>query len=58
VRIHFVNRSPAIVEFVGGNEQTVTSSGGTPNTCTFRIRGVSGPRLYDVDYDWRRAEDI
>jgi hypothetical protein len=55
VRIHFVNRNPEVVEFVGGNEQTVTTSGGSPNICTFTIRGISGPRLYGVDYDWKLA---
>lgn len=58
VRIHFINKSPAVVEFVGGNEQTVTSSGGETNTATFTIRGITGPRMYNVDYDWQRLPNI
>lgn len=56
VRIHFVNSDPEVVEFVGGNEQTVTSTGGADNRYVFTIRGLAGPRLYRVAYDWKRGE--
>lgn len=54
VRLHFVNSNPDAVEFVGGHDQTVTTTGGASNTYTFAIRGLAGQRLYRVAFDWKR----
>lgn len=48
--IQFVNESPEIVTFEGGDRQTVRTSGGEENVYRFTIIGKSGPTLYDVGY--------
>lgn len=55
--IFFKNASPEIVQFVGGNQQSLRTSGGANNQATFTITGLVGNRLYDVDYTWGKRSD-
>lgn len=55
--IFFKNASPEIVNFVGGNQQAIRTSGGPDNQATFTVVGIQGNRLYDVDYSWGKRSD-
>jgi hypothetical protein len=50
--IKFVNESPSVVTFEGGDQQTVRTCGGEQNVYRFTIIGKSGPTLYDVGYSF------
>lgn len=54
VPIRIRNLSPAIVSIDGGPEQTVESTGGTPNTVT---RSVQGLVRGDFNIEWSLATD-
>lgn len=51
-RITFKNASPGIVGFPAGEEQSATTSGGSSNFFEFDIEGVTGNRIYTVDFQW------
>jgi hypothetical protein len=48
VRAHFINRNPGAVDVAGGNDQYVTSSGGTPNVVTRNVT-VRSPGVFQVE---------
>lgn len=54
VRLRVVNRNPDTGVLHGGNEQTLTSTGGTPNTLSLK---VTGTRPGNVDIDVQVAND-
>ena len=58
--IFLSNASPEVVRYVGGDKQTLHTSGGADNTAQFTIQGVAGNRIYDVDYRWgtRSQEEV
>lgn len=55
--IFFKNASPEIVNFTGGNQQSLRTCGGADNYAIFTIVGIQGNRHYDVDYTWGRRCD-
>lgn len=55
--VYFKNNSPEIVEFIGGNQQSVRTCGGADNHAVFTIVGLQGNRMYDVDYHWGTRSD-
>jgi IPT/TIG domain len=52
VTINFVNESPEVVTFTGGDQQSGRTCGGPNNILEFQIVGKGGPRLYDVGYTY------
>ncbi|MFN8613689.1 MAG: hypothetical protein U0931_39510 [Vulcanimicrobiota bacterium] len=55
--VFFKNASPGIVNFPGGNQQSLRTSGGADNHAVFSVVGIQGNRLYDVDYSWGKRSD-
>ncbi len=55
--IFFKNASPEIVNFAGGNQQSIRTTGGADNHATFNVIGLQGNRLYNVDYSWGKRSD-
>ncbi|MFH1452475.1 MAG: IPT/TIG domain-containing protein [Armatimonadota bacterium] len=56
VEINFKNQSPDVVALPDGNEQTVITSGGSENIYSFEIKALTGPRTYDISYNWKTCE--
>ncbi|MFN8612353.1 MAG: IPT/TIG domain-containing protein [Vulcanimicrobiota bacterium] len=52
VEIAFSNANPGIVQFSGGDSQTIKTCGGPNNCYDFTITGIVGNRLYTINYQW------
>lgn len=59
LRLHFERMNEAGGSFIAGYRPFVTS-GASPNVYRFAIRGVGGPSVYHVDFDWtfQTREDV
>ena len=55
--IFFKNASPEVVNFPGGNQQSLRTTGGSDNHAQFSIVGIKGNLHYDVDYTWGKRSD-
>lgn len=50
LKIWFANRNPDVASIKGGDQQTVTTSGGENNIYMIEITGIDGTRIYEIVY--------
>lgn len=50
MKVWFKNKNPDVASIKGGDEQTVTSSGGENNIYIIDITGIDGTRKYKIKF--------
>lgn len=58
VEIRYTLRNPDVVQIVEGNEGTLVTCGGPQNLATLNVRGIAGPRRYEIDYEFHVREAV